>query len=140
MKTRVLAAGFLCLMVSTLAFAQKVSIDADRAANFASYHTYMWEPSPNPAHGLWNQRIIDLVDKQLQAKGLTKVDTNPDLWVVYSNSIKDEKSVAGVGYCLGATWGCGNSGANAAVNNTFVFKVGTLVVELADTKDKPLLC
>jgi hypothetical protein len=139
MKTRVLAASFLCLMVSTLAFAQKVSIDADRAANFASYHTYMWEPSPNPAHGLWNQRIIDLVDKQLQAKGLTKVDTNPDLWVVYSNSIKDEKSVAGVGYGLGPTWGWGNSGANAAVNNTFVFKVGTLVVELADTKDKQLL-
>jgi hypothetical protein len=139
MKTRVLAASFLCLLVSTLAFAQKVKIDADRSANFASYHTYMWEASPNPAHGLWDQRIVDAVDKQLQAKGLTKVASNPDLWVVYSNSIKDEKSVAGAGYGIGPQWGWGNSGANAAVHNTFVFKVGTLVVELADTKDKDLV-
>jgi len=139
MKTRILAVGVLWLFVSTLAFAQKVKIDADRSANFASYHTYMWEASPNPAHGLWNQRIVDAVDKQLQAKGLTKVGSNPDMWVVYSNSIKDEKSVAGAGYGLGPTWGWGNSGANPAVQNTFVFKVGTLVVELADTKDKQLL-
>ncbi|MFZ0313951.1 MAG: DUF4136 domain-containing protein [Candidatus Korobacteraceae bacterium] len=139
MKTRVLAAGVLCLLVSTLAVAQKVSINADRAANFSSYHTYMWEKSPNPAHGLWDQRIVEAVDKQLQAKGLTKVDANPDLWVVYSNSIKDEKSVAGAGYGLGPTWGWGNSGANAAINTTFVFKIGTLVVEMADTKDRQLV-
>jgi opacity protein-like surface antigen len=139
MKTRVLAAAALCLLVSTMAFAQKVNINADRSANFASYHTYMWEASPNPAHGLWDQRIVEAVDKQLQAKGLTKITSNPDLWVVYSNSIKDEKTVAGAGYGLGPTWGWGNSGTNAAVNTTFVFQVGTLVVEIADTKDKQLV-
>jgi hypothetical protein len=134
-----MAGAVLCLLVSTLAFAQKVNINADRSADFASYHTYMWEAGPNPAQGFWNQRIIDAVDKQLQAKGLTKVDANPDLWVVYSNSIKDEKSVAGAGYGLGPTWGWGNSGANAAVNNTFIFRVGTLVVEIADTKTRQLI-
>ena len=139
MKMRILAGAALCLLLSTTAFAQKVSINADRSANFASYHTYMWEAGPNPAHGLWDQRIVAAVDKQLQAKGLTKVASNPDLWVVYSNSIKDEKSVAGAGYGLGPTWGWGNSGANAAVNTTFVFKIGTLVVEMADTKDKQLV-
>ena len=40
---------------------------------------------------------------------------------------------------LGPTWGWGNAGANAAVNTTFVFKIGTLVVEMADTKDKQLV-
>jgi hypothetical protein len=139
MKTGVLAAAALCLLVSTMAFAQKVNINADRSANFSSYHTYMWQASPNPAHGLWDQRIVEAVDKQLQAKGLTKVTSNPDLWVVYSNSIKDEKTVAGAGYGLGPTWGWGNSGTNAAVNTTFVFQVGTLVVEMADTKDKQLV-
>ena len=52
----------------------------------------MWEKSPHPANGLWGPRIVDAIDKQLQAKGWTKVDSNPDIWVVYSNSIHDQKS------------------------------------------------
>jgi hypothetical protein len=135
MKTRILVVVVLCLLVSTLAFAQKVNINWDRNANFANYHSYMWEASPNPAKGLWNQRIIDAVDKQLEAKGLAKVDSNPDLWVVYSNSIHNEKDVVGTGYLVGPTWG--QSGPVS--QNTFIFKIGTLVVELADTKDKQLL-
>lgn len=129
----------LALLLSTFAAAQKVKVDYDRGANFAGYHTYMWETSPNPAKGEWDQRIIEAIDKQLQAKGLTKVASNPDLWVVYSNSVRDEKSVVGAGYGLSSTWGWGNAGADPALKNTFVSKVGTLVVELADCKDKQAL-
>ena len=70
MKKRVFAIAILSLLISTLAFAQKTNIDWDRTANFANYHTYMWEKSPNHAHGFWDKRITDAVDKQLQAKGL----------------------------------------------------------------------
>ena len=138
MKTRVVVVACLGLFLSALAVAQQTSIDFDRSANFANYHTYMWEASPNPAQPPWNQRIIDAIDKQLQAKGLTKVDSNPDLWVVYSNSIRNEKQVVGAGYGFGPTWGWGG-GASPVIHNTFITKVGTLVVELADTKDKQLL-
>ena len=122
MKMRILAAGALCLLVSTLAFAQKVSIDADRSANFSSYHTYMWEASPNPAHGLWDQRIVEAVDKQLQAKGLTKVASNPDLWVVYSNSIKDEKSGGGRGLRHWTDLGMGQCGSECGREYYFCFQ------------------
>jgi len=127
----------LCLFVSTLCFAQKTSIDWNRGADFSSYHTYMWEASPNPAKGEWNQRIIDDIDKQLQAKGLTKVDSNPDVWVVYSNSIQHDKQVVGVGYVGGG--GLPLTGASPTSHATFVYKVGTLVVEIADTKTKQLV-
>jgi len=128
------------LLLSTAAFAQKTDIDWDRTANFANFHTYMWETSPRPAKGFWNQRIIDQVDKQLQAKGLTKVDSNPDMWVVYSNSIHDQKQVVGTGYGMGPGWGWGYWGPPGNVTyNTYVTKQGTLVVELADAKDKQLL-
>jgi len=138
MKSRIFGVAVLFLLSSTLALAQKTSVDYDRTANFANYHTYMWENSPNPAKGAWNQRIIDAIDKQLQAKGLTKVNANPDVWVVYSNSIRTEKQVVGVGYGLGPAWGSDN-GMAPAFHNTFITQVGTLVVELADTKDKQLL-
>ncbi len=139
MKMKVFAVVVLSLFVSTLAFAQKTNIDWDRSANFANYHTYMWEPSPHPANGLWGPRIVDAIDKQLQAKGLTKVDSNPDMWVVYSNSIHDQKQIVGTGYGFGPSWGWGGWGSGPAMDNTYVTKIGTLVVELADAKDKQLL-
>jgi hypothetical protein len=129
----------LTMVLASMAVAQKTDIDWDRSANFANFHTYMWEPSPHPAHGLWDQRIIDAVDKELQAKGLTKVDSNPDLWVVYSNSIHDQKEVIGTNYGFGAGWGWGYWGPSQTTYNTYVTKEGTLVMELADAKNKKLL-
>ncbi len=140
MKRRVLAGLVFCVVVSTVAFAQKINTDWDRSANFANFHTYMWEPSPHPAKNFWNDRIMDAIDKQLQAKGFTKVDSNPDMWVVYSNSIKDQKQVVGTGYNMGPGWGWGWWGGPSSVTyNTYVTKEGTLVVDIADAKDKNLL-
>ncbi len=140
MRKSAFAGLALCLLLSTVAFAQKTNIDWDRSANFASYHTYMWEKSPKPAKGFWDQRIVSAVDQQLQAKGLTKVDSNPDMWVVYSNSIHDQKEVVGTGYGFGPTWTWGGYwGPGNVTYNTYITKVGTLVVELADVKGKDLI-
>ena len=137
---RIFAIVVLGLLVSTAAVAQKINVDWDRQANFSQYHTYMWQTSPHPAKGFWDQRITDAVDKQLQAKGLTKVDSNPDVWVVYSNSIHDQKEVVGTGYNMGPYWGWGTwGGPTTTTYNTWVTKVGTLVVEISDPKQKDLL-
>ena len=140
MYKRLLGVLALSCLFTTLAFAQKTDIDWDRTANFANFHTYSWEQSPHPAKGFWNDRIIDAVNKELQAKGLTKVDSNPDMWVVYSNSIKDQKQVVGTGYNMGPGWYWGGwGGPDQVTYNTYVTKEGTLVVELADAKNKQLL-
>jgi len=137
---RIFAIVVLGLLVSTAAVAQKINVDWDRQANFSEYHTYMWQASPHPAKGFWDQRITDAVDKPLQAKGLTKVDSNPDVWVVYSNSIHDQKEVVGTGYNMGPYWGWGVwGGPTTTTYNTWVTKVGTLVVEISDPKQKDLL-
>ncbi len=129
----------LGLLISSAAVAQKTNIDWDRQANFSQYHTYMWQTSPHPAKGFWDQRIMDAVDKQLQSKGLTKVESNPDLWVVYSNSIHEQKELVGTGYNYGPYWGWGGWGGAPTVYNTWVTKLGTLVVEISDAKEKELL-
>lgn len=140
MKKRVVAAVVFAFLLSTVAFGQKINTDYDRSANFSNYHTYMWEKSPHPARGFWDQRIIEAVDKEMQAKGLTKVDANPDVWVVYSNSIHDQKQVVGTGYTFGPSWGWGwGWGGAPTTYNTYVTKLGTLVVEIADAKGKQLL-
>jgi len=137
---RVLAGLVVALAISSAAFAQKTNIDWDRTANFSQFHTYMWEKSPHPAKNFWNDRIMEAIDKQMQAKGFTKVDSNPDMWVVYSNSIHDQKQVVGTGYNYGPGWGWGYwGGPNTVTYNTYVTKQGTLVVDIADAKDHELL-
>ncbi len=140
MYKRLYAVVIFSLLLSSVAFAQKIETDWDRTANFSNYHTYMWEKSPHPAKGFWDQRIIDGINQQMQNKGYTLVDSNPDVWVVYSNSIKDQKQVVGTGYGFGPGWGWGYwGGPNNVTYNTYVTKQGTLVVEIADAKNKQLL-
>jgi hypothetical protein len=131
-----LAVGVLCLLVCASAFAQRTHIDYDHNADFAAFHTYGWEPSPEPGKGEWNQRIIDAVDKQLQAKGLIKVDSNPDMWVIYSRTVKEQVAAFKGGYVPGPGWGTGFAGVPAEATT---FEQGTLVVELGDPKTKQIL-
>ena len=143
MNQRILAFTALWLfLVSSAALAQKVNVDWDRGEDFSVFHTYAWQPSPHPAKGLWDRRIMEGVDNQLAAKGLTKVESNPDLWVVYSNSLRDRQEVVGTGYSFGPRWGWGwgwGPNLGSVEYNTYITREGTLVVELAGSKNHQLL-
>jgi Domain of unknown function (DUF4136) len=142
MKLKLLVLVALLAVCASASFAQKINTDWDRQADFSQFHTYAWQKSPNPAGGLWDQRITDGIDKELAAKGLKKVDSNPDLWVVYSNTLKDQKSVVGTGYNFGGGWGWGGGwgpGISTVDYNTYITKTGTLVVELASAQNHMLM-
>jgi hypothetical protein len=141
MKTRVFAILTTALLLAAAAVAQKVNIDWDRGTDFSRFHTYAWQPSTHPAKGLWDQRIIDGVNQQLQAKGLQLVQSNPDLWVVYSNSIKKDQQVVGTGYNMGPAWGWGYGwgGPTTTTYQTYTTREGTLIVDIADANGHQLL-
>lgn len=141
MKTRITAILLFTLLTAGALLAQKVNVDWDRSADFSKFHTYAWQPSTHPATGLWDQRIIDAVNQQLQAKALKLVDANPDLWVVYSKSIKKDQQVVGTGYASpGPYWGWGYwGGPTTTTYQTYTTREGTLVVELADANGHQLM-
>ena len=58
---------------------------------------------------------------------------------LYSNSIHEQKELVGTGYNYGPYWGWGGWGGAPTVYNTWVTKLGTLVVEISDVKEKDLL-
>ncbi len=139
MKTnRLFLALAFCMLVSASALAQKTNVDWDRSTNFSQFHTYAWQPSPQPAKGLWDQRIVDGINQQLQAKGLqlAQPGADPDLWVVYTSHIHDQSQVVGTGYNFGPQWGWGMwwGGPQTVTYSTFITKEGTLVVEMANAK------
>jgi hypothetical protein len=134
--------GLACLVVllTASAWAQKTNVDWDRNTDFSQFHTYAWQNSPHPAKGLWDQRVIDAVNQQLQSKGLKEVQNDPDLWVVYTSHVEDQKQVVGTGYNYGPGWGWGPwwGGPTTTTYNTYITKEGTLVVELANAKSHEL--
>ena len=130
----------LCLLLSASALAQKPNINFARGTDFSQFHTYAWQTSPQPAKGLWDQRIINDVNQQLQAKGLKEVQSDPDLWVVYACHIQDQKQVVGTGYNFGPTFGGGMwwNGPQTVAYGTFVTEEGTLLVELGNPRTHEL--
>jgi hypothetical protein len=67
---------------SSVARAQKVTVDYDKTVNFSNYNTYAWSEGAarNP---IVKQMILDAIDSELTAKGLRKVDGNPDLQITF---------------------------------------------------------
>lgn len=69
----------LTCLLSATAYAQKVSIDYDKQANFSSYKTYMWAEGTPAKNPLGHQRIIAGIEAQLAAKGWQKVENDSDI-------------------------------------------------------------
>jgi len=79
----------LALLAMSSAFGQKITIEFDAAADFGKYKTFAIRNgvlnSKNPALNseLVKKRIDSDIERFLTARGLTKVDAQPDLNVRY---------------------------------------------------------
>ena len=126
----------LALVMSTAAaYAQKVNVDSDPAAPFASYKTYAWTAGTPAPVALSEQRLHAAVDAKLAGEGLAMNTTAPDLIVSTHVSTKDKQELIANGFGDGP-WGFGGGFGGATVE-TFV--EGTLVVNLYDAKTKKMV-
>ena len=116
-------------------FAQKVTTDYSKTADFAQYKTFMWIKEPKTSDPLVRQRIINDVNAALAAKGLQLVTSNADMCVAAHNATKEERSLNTFynGFGGGWRWGGGFGSATTTVNT---YEVGTLVVDLFDCRTK----
>lgn len=116
--------------------AQEVHTDHDKSANFERYHTYYWAKvqTSNP---LWQQRIQDAVDKDLQAKGWQRSEGSGDVALTAVGSAHDQQEYQTFYNGLGGwRWGGFGPEATTTVEN---YKVGTLVLDMYDTQSKRLM-
>jgi hypothetical protein len=137
-KTRVLVGIAALLMIPALASAQKVTYDFNKTANFSGFKTYAHKEGTKVGQQLIDERIVNAIDTALAAKGFTKVDANPDVFVVYHIAFDKEKDIStyssgyGGGYgAYGWGWGGGMQSSTTQVRDILV---GTLVIDLADAK------
>ena len=113
--------------------AQKVRVGADPATDLTKYKTYGWSNDSAGANPVVSQIIIAAVDEQLAAKGLKKVETDPELTVsaiVWTESDMHVTTPSRAPVL--------NSISTGVVVGTQGWPVtrGMLVIDIADTKTK----
>jgi hypothetical protein len=136
-----LIALFLGAFTATASFAQQVKTDYDRGANFAQYKTYSWE-QVKTKDPLDVDRIKSAVNTALAAKGWTQVDSGGDISVVAMEITTNQQTLNTFYDGFGGGWGWrrfGGGGFGEATTTTETYKVGTVVVDLFDSKTKQLV-
>ena len=139
MSTKLMTAVVAVLLAPALLLAQKVSYDYNKSANFAAFKTYAHKDGTPVGQPLIDQRIVAAIETELAAKGLTKADSNPDVFVVYHIAFDKEKDIStyssGYGGGYGAYgWGWGGGMGGMTTTQVRDILMGTLVIDIADAK------
>ena len=133
--------GMMLLFAGSLS-AQQVKTDYDRNANFGQYKTYSWE-QVKTKDALDVDRIKAAVNAALAARGWTLVDSGGgDVSIIALEMTHDRQTLNTFYDGFGGGWGWrrfGGGGLGEATTTTETYKVGTVVVDLFDTKTKQLI-
>src|ERR1700750_1346418 len=132
------AAAYLATLTS--AFAQRVKTDFDHQANFAQYKTYYWQEI-KPGASLWDSRIKNAVNAQLEAKGLAQVADGGDIAIVAIKTSQTQRTLPTFydGFGGGGWRWRGSGGFGESTTSEQDYKEGTLVIDLFDGKTKQLI-
>ena len=134
------------------AFAQKVFIDHDQTYDFDGIETFAWAKTPDTSvekgDPLLHSRIVHGIEHQLSMGGIREVESDPDIYITYHTSTKEEMSVntTSYGYGYPGAWayggygryyGGGGMGMSSATVTTY--EMGTLIVDAWDRETEKLV-
>jgi hypothetical protein len=135
LQSKIATSVGLMLLLACAVFAQQVKTDYDHNANFSQYKTYSWK-KVQTRDPLLVDRIKTAVNSALAAKGLTEVPSGGDVEVSAVEMTKNQETqntfYDGFG---GRRFG----GFGYATTTTDTYKVGTLLIDLFDTKTEKLI-
>jgi hypothetical protein len=111
--------------------AQDISFDYDTGADFSSFRTYTWVAGTEIKDPFNHKRIVDAIDAQLAAKGLSKVEASaaPDLLVAYHASFDQDLEIQGWSTGWGGYRFGGSRSGTATVEEILI---GTIAVDMID--------
>ena len=143
------------------AFAQKIYINYDKDYDRSTIKTYAWmetaQTSVRDSDPLLHSRIVNGIEHYITLGGLTETDGDPDVYITYHGSSKQELSVntssIGVGYGYPSGWGYGPYGgyggyyghyygtvySGMATTTVTYYQVGTLVIDVWDADTQKLI-
>ena len=135
----VLAVSLLSACAST-----SVDTDFDPSVSFSNFKSYAWLQQPTDAPPLVQQRIVSDIDAQLQSKGWRRVASasQADVGVAAHVTTEQKQTLdtfytgpSWQGWGWGGGWGPGwGGGMGMSTTSVYTYEVGTLIVDMFDTK------
>ncbi|MCX2739224.1 DUF4136 domain-containing protein [Pontibacter anaerobius] len=148
---------YLSSCVTTSASMGAKSIKAPYASSLRTVKTYAWyqpEPPAEPEYlkgykPALHRNLVQAIEQQLEKKGYTKAESNPDVLVAYDVSVsvplekdKSENFSEGFGYSYGYMSGYRYDYGHSDMpgyRSVDLFKEGTLIIDLIHPRSKMLL-
>lgn len=151
---KAMALPLVILLASGCASGPDLRSDYDRSANFAEYQTYNFFADAGPGDGkyqsLFSKYVQAAIDQEMQARGYTKTDDNPDLLINFNAMLQDKTKVTttpapmtgyGVGYYgyRGGFYDPWYGYGYAQETNVSQYTEGTFNIDLVDAEKKKLV-
>jgi len=136
---RTLKTFLLCalMLTASAAIAHDIRVDYDRTAEFYNYKTFMWIKGPELANPFINERIINAVNAELQARGLCLVTSNADL-AISADTATSENNIFYAGLAGGWSW-YHYWAPRPSITVVETFEPGTLVINMFDTQTRRMV-
>jgi len=139
--------ALLCVLIAfacSSARAQKITVEYDKSLDFSKFKTYAIDPVDNAARPMLRLAIQAAVQDDLTKRGLTKVDSTPDLYIQMYGAIDTDFTA----HYHDPIYGGGIPPMNAGITlwhnipgtvTSVVIPKGELVVDLIDARQKQLV-
>ena len=137
-----LGSMIVLVLFAAPAFAQKITIDYDHDYDFDKVKTFTYTSTDetNSQDQLMDGRIKDAIIKEVTEGGLQQVDSDPDLFITYHLTTKEDTvlSTTGMGYGgYGRGWGGWGGGMSTTTASTYT--EGTLIVDAYEPADNQMV-
>jgi len=127
------------LLAAVAAAVAGVNVSFNQKVDFSRFKTYAWKKGTEAPNLLTEKRIHTAVEEQLNARGLTRVEESPDIYVIThtAGSSSARLDVNGFGYA-GYGWTGQQYFVPGMVTARENFR-GTMIVDLLDGSGKELI-
>jgi hypothetical protein len=143
---KIIGVLFVLGFVSAPVFAQKITIDYAKEFDFDKIKTFAYHPTDEESakDQLMEARIKEATFNQLKEGGLEQVESDPDLYVTYHLSTKENTvyNTTTMGYGgVGRGWGGwgGSVSMGTATTTATTYTMGTLILDAFDPEDKKMV-
>jgi hypothetical protein len=130
----------LALVAAAACSTLQTTADWDRTKDFSKYKTFSYKDDGSIKNDILAKRIRSGVTAELTRKGLVQNDNRPDLWIAPHARLDKQVVIdyynSGWGYgWYGGYYGGGMTMSTATARE---IPIGTLIVDLVDTRTKSL--
>lgn len=140
-------------VISVPAYAAKPQIQWDDDYDFSTSSTYQWQAPPEgvsleAADPFLHEKIVTAIEAELGKHGLSKVESNPDVFVTYYASKDTQVRLQSDSYGYGfggygtggwGYYGYGVAGPVSTTTQVIEYEEGTLVIDIWDASTKELV-